>query len=141
MAAHLIRVGGKLNTVVDETYKNKPLPALNLWGEIIENMHHNEEYGITIAVVSKQHLSEKNADDEWIEGLANFLTVLGNGTKAIMVLRELDDGIIKGSMRTTRDNINLEKLACIFGGGGHKKASGFGIEGVLAKKNSAWYIQ
>jgi len=41
------------------------------------------------------------------------------------------DGKIKGSIRTHRDDIDVSKLAQALGGGGHKKAAGFEIEGRL----------
>ncbi len=48
-------------------------------------------------------------------------------------------GNIKGSMRTQRDDIDLTRLAGLFGGGGHKKASGFTIPGKL-KPEITWKI-
>ena len=46
-----------------------------------------------------------------------------------MVLKELTEGKVKGSFRTTRDDVDVSALAQLFGGGGHKKAAGFTMEG------------
>jgi nanoRNase/pAp phosphatase (c-di-AMP/oligoRNAs hydrolase) len=40
---------------------------------------------------------------------------------------------IKGSLRTSQDQINLSELAGQFGGGGHRKASGFSFPGKIEK--------
>ncbi|PJA92711.1 MAG: hypothetical protein CO133_01700, partial [Candidatus Komeilibacteria bacterium CG_4_9_14_3_um_filter_37_5] len=37
----------------------------------------------------------------------------------------------KGSLRTTKDHIDVARLAKELGGGGHQKAAGFTIEGRL----------
>lgn len=139
MAADLIKSGGNFKIILQYTFKNKSLPILKLWGEVIDTLHHNNELGITTAVITQEHFTAYEAGDEWIEGLANFLTVLEDA-KAILVLREIKPGTFKGSLRTTRDDINVERLACALGGGGHKKAAGFICTGNLAKSNNGWYI-
>jgi len=54
-----------------------------------------------------------------------------------MLLREDKIGRIKGSLRVgvTNSGVDIDstKLAAIFGGGGHKKASGFVIDGHIIK--------
>ena len=139
MASHLIRCGGNLKEILAHTYNNKSLPVLKLWGDIIEKLHHNASFGITAAVISREQFANFDGTDEWIEGLANFLTVLGEA-KAILVLREIEKGVFKGSLRTTRDDVNVEIFARALGGGGHKKAAGFAFEGTLEKKENSWYI-
>jgi phosphoesterase RecJ-like protein len=41
------------------------------------------------------------------------------------------DGKIKGSFRTTRDDIDVAAWAKTLGGGGHKKAAGFTSTGTI----------
>ncbi len=50
-----------------------------------------------------------------------------------------DRGSVKGSLRTQRDDVNLSDIAQEFGGGGHPKASGFGLPGRLEPEIS-WKI-
>ena len=52
-----------------------------------------------------------------------------------MVLRESDNNMIRGSLRTSSD-VDLTKLAGLFGGGGHKKAAGFDLPGKLVYDNN-----
>ena len=41
---------------------------------------------------------------------------------------------------TTREDIDVSKIAQAFGGGGHKKAAGFEMDGHLEFKNGEWKI-
>ena len=63
------------------------------------------------------------------------------GVKATLILQQQEDNIIKGSLRTNDDLIDVSKLAKILGGGGHRKAAGFKIKGNLVKReNGGWKI-
>jgi phosphoesterase RecJ-like protein len=53
---------------------------------------------------------------------------------------ESGDGKIKGSLRTEKNNVNLTLLASYLGGGGHKKASGFSVNGKLICEGGKWKI-
>ena len=72
--------------------------------------------------------------DEASEGLSNFLHILNEG-QIVLVLKETDNSLIKGSLRTSSD-IDLTKIAQIFGGGGHKKAAGFSLPGRMLCDNN-----
>lgn len=39
-------------------------------------------------------------------------------------LREIENGKIKGSMRS-KNSVDVNEVASVFGGGGHKRAAGF----------------
>ncbi len=52
----------------------------------------------------------------------------------MLVLREFSNGTIKGSMRSAKRDIS--KVAKLLGGGGHKKAAGFTINGHLEETES-----
>jgi len=53
--------------------------------------------------------------------------------KFAMFLRQ-DGPIIKGSLRSDIfKNVDVSKIAHIFGGGGHKLASGFSVAGKIMK--------
>jgi phosphoesterase RecJ-like protein len=41
-----------------------------------------------------------------------------------MVLKQTSEGSVKGSLRTTRDDVDVSLIAQKMGGGGHKKSSG-----------------
>jgi bifunctional oligoribonuclease and PAP phosphatase NrnA len=140
MGSALIKYGGKPQTVLDETFKNKTLPSLKLWGDIIHQIEHNKKLGVAVVVITYDQLKKFNATEEWLDGLSNFLTVLSDA-QASLVFREIEPNTFRGSFRTTRDNVDVGRLAELLGGGGHQKAAGFSLEGILAKKEDCWYIR
>ncbi|MGL5049719.1 MAG: DHH family phosphoesterase, partial [Fusobacteriaceae bacterium] len=58
-------------------------------------------------------------------------------SEVALFIREEESGSYKGSLRTKREDLDLNSIAGIFGGGGHKKASGFSssesIEKIIEK--------
>ena len=49
--------------------------------------------------------------------------------KAAVILKETEPNKWKGSFRTTKDTVDVARIAKALGGGGHKKAAGFSREG------------
>ena len=71
--------------------------------------------------------------------IAGFLSTLSE-VQAVMLLREEKEGRIKGSLRTSRPDVDISTLAQQLGGGGHPKASGFVIDGHINKTADGWEI-
>ncbi|PJC55261.1 MAG: hypothetical protein CO027_02935, partial [Candidatus Komeilibacteria bacterium CG_4_9_14_0_2_um_filter_36_13] len=120
--------------IVNSTINNINVRSLTLWGRALERLYKINKYNLVYTYITQQDLIECQASDEDGEGIANFLHILKEG-EVIMVLRETEEGIVKGSLRTT-GNTDLTKLAKTFGGGGHKKASGFSLPGRLKYDNN-----
>jgi bifunctional oligoribonuclease and PAP phosphatase NrnA len=63
------------------------------------------------------------------------------GTKFSLVLSERDKGIIKGSLRSEEyKGVDVSQIAHLFGGGGHKLASGFEVKGKIIETPTGWEI-
>lgn len=129
MAAEFSAKGASLSDVYRATVSNKNLEVMKLWGKVLSRLRQNE-FGIAHTYVLKTDLYEGGLNEEAVAGLSNYLSHLKDA-KAVFVIFERDDGQIKVSMRTFRDDIDLSKLALAVGGGGHKKASGFTVPGRL----------
>jgi phosphoesterase RecJ-like protein len=112
---------------------------MKLWGLAINNLEVNKKYNFAITVVTREDIKNSGASEEDVEGISGFLSNLGD-VNGLLLLREEDDGMIKGSFRTAKQNINVAKMAKVFGGGGHAKAAGFKIKGKLIRKNGRWRI-
>ena len=129
-ASRLIENGANFNIVKNIFIQDKSIEVLKLWGDVFYRLNKHEATDIVYTYVTRQDLLEKNLTDNEVEGIANFLNNLGEG-KACLVLKELGEGKIKGSFRTTRDDVDVSAMAQLFGGGGHKKASGFTMDGSI----------
>ncbi len=130
VASELIRTGGNLNIVTASTMKNKSIASLRLWGTVLQRLKKNEERDLAYTYITLQDLAEHGLNDTEAEGIANFLNTLGDA-KTALLLRETPNGGVKGSFRTTHDDIDVTLFAQKFGGGGHKKAAGFTSKGTL----------
>lgn len=139
-ASRLLIAGASLNQVCDSILKNKTVESLKIWGTILMRLRYNQSLGIASTFITKNDLPETIGDQDITEGIANFLNNL-SGIKALLLLQELPDDLIKGSLRTNDDSIDVSKLAFAFGGGGHKKAAGFRIKGQLKiNPDNSWEI-
>jgi nanoRNase/pAp phosphatase (c-di-AMP/oligoRNAs hydrolase) len=62
-------------------------------------------------------------------------------TKFAMLLCEYQPGKIKGSLRSEpHKGVDVSAVAKRLGGGGHKLAAGFEVEGCLVEKNNMWRV-
>ncbi|KKU49101.1 hypothetical protein A3D60_01635 [Candidatus Uhrbacteria bacterium RIFCSPHIGHO2_02_FULL_47_29] len=139
IAAECYAKGAEVRQVWRGLYRHQPLQALQLWGLILSRLERNDRWGIVATIILQEDFKRHGLSDEAIDGLANFLSSLSD-TKATMVLTEILDNQIKGSLRTTRDDIDVSKLATALGGGGHKKAAGFTVPGRLVRTEQGWRI-
>ncbi|MFC1598151.1 bifunctional oligoribonuclease/PAP phosphatase NrnA [Patescibacteria group bacterium] len=141
-ASKLLLKGVNLKTITSHTMQNRNVPDLKLWGRALERLT-STPYGLVITVITQKDLEECGVDEEALEGVSNFLNSLDEQTdaKAILVLSERKGGIVKGSLRTTHPLIDVSKIATLFGGGGHKKAAGFSLEGRITIKDGEWRIE
>jgi len=139
IASRLMDYGANLKMIQGWTMKNKTLDGLRLWGKVLSRLSKNEKYDIATAIISQNDLAGQKISDEEVEGLANFLNNL-SGAKVVLLLKEKEDGTIKGSLRTTDPDTDVSKLAQILGGGGHIKAAGFTVKGHLEEKDGEWRV-
>ena len=92
-----------------------------------------------MTVITKEDQETFGVAEEQTEGIANFLNSL-SGVNAIMVLKELPNGFVKASLRTPREDVDVARFAQFFGGGGHKKAAGFTVAGMLERQGTTWRV-
>ncbi|HBW74397.1 MAG: Phosphoesterase RecJ domain protein [Candidatus Magasanikbacteria bacterium GW2011_GWA2_45_39] len=137
--ADLLRSGANLNLIRGWTLRNHSIKSLKLWGRVFSRLTKNQKHEIAYTVITTEDQKEFGITDKDIEGIANFLNKIGEA-KIALLLKEQENGTIKGSFRTTADDTDVAALAKSLGGGGHKKAAGFTISGSLKETASGWRI-
>ena len=92
------------------------------------------------SVLTEDDLKEIGATDEDLDG---FVELLNNMPQARFALLLRQDGdTVKGSLRSEPSKkVDVSKIAKSFGGGGHKLASGFKIDGKLVREGDNWAIK
>lgn len=140
IASEMLMRGANARDIINYTYKNKTLPMLKAWGLALSRLRVNTTYGVAYTMLSHEDMQRFAIDKEDLEGLANFLNTLKDA-KIVLVLYELGDGRVKGSFRTTHEDVDVAKIAVALGGGGHAKAAGFEVEGRLVADGERWRIE
>ena len=126
MASELKRVGIDNSKIVREFFNTKTLAAIKLLGKAMYDMEYNEEKKLVYYFMSRAELDRFNGRKEDTEGIVERLIVLKEAEVSLF-LREDKVGVIKGSMRSKHD-VDVNEIASIFNGGGHRKAAGFTSE-------------
>lgn len=106
----------KLNDTIKES-------KLKLIAIAINNMEVYDEGKIRYTYIDYDTISGLGVDEEDAEGMTNYLRMV-EGTEVAVYVRQKSDGSNKVSLRSG-DIVDVSTLAIIFGGGGHKRASGY----------------
>jgi phosphoesterase RecJ-like protein len=127
-AADLVEAGASLTDIVQQSFENRPLPVLRVWGEVLSRFQVRD--GIAWASIPKQILLQFDVKEDEIKGLVNIL----RGTQGVTVsalLIESADGSVKAEFRSN-GHVNVADVAIALGGGGHRAAAGCVLAGPLA---------
>ena len=122
--------GAELRRVSKELFHTTPVNKLRLLGRILERAHKNED-GVVVSAVGKEDYQACEASSGDTGSAIDFLNAVPGSKYCILLSEDEKKGIVKGSLRTQREDINLSDVASQWGGGGHPKASGFGLPGHL----------
>jgi phosphoesterase RecJ-like protein len=129
-SSQLLRLGANWNIINRSLLQNKSIILLKLWGLVLSRLKKKDEIDLAYTYLTNQDLAQHGATDADAEGISNFLNKL-NDASISLFMKETSDGKIKGSFRTTQDTIDVALLAKKLGGGGHKKAAGFTVDGTV----------
>lgn len=139
-AMELTKLGAKLNTVIEHTIMNKSVSVLQIWGRLFSRLHFNPEFDALCTVLLQSDLTEFGNPEVDTSSISNFLNASLIDAEAILILRESEDGSVKGSMRSRGRDVAA--VAAKYGGGGHKLAAGFRVANAkLVEIKGTWVIK
>jgi len=144
IASEMLLRGASLPKIINKTAHNKSFATLKVWGRVLEKIKFNEETGLAASALSKKEIDElltpveKEANADLFGDIVSFLSYL-SGVRIALFLRE-EGELVKASLRTNEDDIDVASLAAKWGGGGHKKAAGFSAQGRLKETKTGWSI-
>jgi phosphoesterase RecJ-like protein len=126
-AASLVRDGAHPEQVSQWLYESQPLPVVRLVGEMLQTLQVHEGGRIATARLTPEMFERVGASPGDSEGLIDYPRSIA-GVDAVALIRQREDGTHKVSLRS-RGEIDVEKIARHHGGGGHRNAAGFVMEG------------
>jgi len=124
IAAHLLELGVNPTNVYRLIYDESKFTKFKLLGRALESMKLYNNNTMAVMVVTQNDLDECAALETDTDGFINFCMGVENVVVGLFFL-ELNDGF-KVSLRS-KGTYYIHKLARLFGGGGHKNASGIRI--------------
>lgn len=121
-AGFLLKSGADLaviNTAVYETYS---LEYMRFLGFALGQLELSEDGKIAWIEIKQEMLDKFNTKKDESEGLVNYAKSI-DGVEVAFVINQLPDNSYKVSFRS-KGNVDVNKIAGNFGGGGHQKAAG-----------------
>lgn len=141
ITSDLMRKGAPATRIVELAFANKKISTLKLWGRAFEKAKINLKNGMIATVVTQKDLEECEATAEDLAQVATILNTVP-GTKFSLILSEREGGKIKGSLRSEEyKGVDVSAIAHLFGGGGHKLASGFEVKGEIRETENSWVVK
>lgn len=125
-AARLMRLGAKPSVAAREIYENKPIRALRLLGRALESIRTDADGVVAWAVITQQDLQELGATDADTDSIVSVVAQV-KGPKVAILFREIKPDSIRISLRS-RDGVDVNRIARVFGGGGHAAAAGCHVD-------------
>lgn len=137
MASYLIRNGAKMQSIINNLFKNQSIDQLHLWGRVLGRVKLNEN-GNVVSKITENDFLNTNTSPNDLSGVINYLNSVPAGNMSILIAEDRK-GNIKGSVRTSQSDLDVSEVCKKFGGGGHKKAAGFTIPGKIVGEE-VWKI-
>jgi phosphoesterase RecJ-like protein len=127
--ANLMEIGVPAAQVNIRIYEEKPKAVLRLLCSALSTLTSSSCGKVSWMTVTRETLRDSGAEDEHTEGLVNYTKSI-RGVEVGMLFREVEEGCYKISFRS-KDAVDVNRLAALFGGGGHPHASGCSVQGDL----------
>ncbi len=127
MAAMLTEANADINVCAQELFHHNSLAALRLKGVMFEKMYLLFDARVVVHLVTREMMAMSGGREVDCEAALEESMGLPHVELALM-LRENRNGTIKGSLRSIGE-LDVERIAKNFGGGGHRHAAGLDIEG------------
>lgn len=127
IAADLMRKNIRANEIIDKTYYEKTYAQNRILGLALLESNLALDGKCIVSAVSKETMNTYGVIPKDLEGIVSQLRVT-QGIEVAIFLYEIGQDEYKISLRASGD-VDVSKVAEYFGGGGHKKAAGFTLQG------------
>lgn len=130
IAGKLIKLGFDFTEIIDRLFFNKSLIGLKAQSKAIENIQLFSNNKIIVTYLTRNEIQALNATKKHTECIVQMLNEVENIECSVFIY-ETDLNELKISLRS-KGLVDVCNIARKYGGGGHKKASGFSFEGHLS---------
>ncbi len=147
VSPHTLRVAGFLLTkgvTVREITRHtdfsvRSLEETRAWGEALLRTRLDPESKFAYSFFAASDFLRYGISKDYLDGFSSLLSAIPEARAAAFLTEHVEEpGVVRGSLRSEHHaNTDVSEIAKLFGGGGHKRASGFriqsSIDGVLER--------
>ena len=127
IAGHLMTIGEDSSRWIDEVFYERTYKQAKLLGQALLNSECVFDGRCIYTIVDRSMFERFSAGSDDLEGVVEQLR-LTKGVEVAILISETAEGTSKFSFRSKR-YVDVNKVASIFGGGGHVRAAGCTIKG------------
>jgi phosphoesterase RecJ-like protein len=130
MAAGLIEAGVGVNEIYRRLYEHAPIEKLKLLARALEGVTLRDGGRLAVTYISTEDYAVSGASEALTEGIIDHLRTIDGAVVAAVVRDQPETGRAarKVSMRSTDGKVDVSAIARQHGGGGHRRAAGFGTD-------------
>lgn len=127
-AADLVRLGADLGKIGHRVYDSHPMSRFRLLRHVYRECRLTHDDRIAYFWLRRGDYGRFGAEREESEGLIDHIRSIEPVIVAC-VFEEMEDGVVRLSLRSKSDRVDVNAVAQQFGGGGHKAAAGARVQG------------
>lgn len=131
IASHLLAAGIKVEELSERIYLSKSKTALPLMAWVLSRMTLHYDNRLAVMKLPEAVFKELNAVPDDVEEIVNLGLQMESVVASVLLKERTNPHVVKVSLRS-KGNYDINQVARLFGGGGHRNASGCAINQDLA---------
>ena len=128
VASHLVERGADLGRISQEVYQSYPLARVQLLRHVYNKFRLTHDSRTGYFWLKKRDYTRTGAQRDDSEGLIDHVRAI-QGVVVACVFEEMEPELTRISLRSKSEQVDVNKIAGQFGGGGHSAAAGARIAG------------
>ena len=133
--ARLVAAGARPAEIAEALWEQNPARVVHLMAAVLSTLELLAGGHLAIITCDRAMLDAAGAHPEDTENLVNIPRAI-EGVRVAVFLKALKDGPVRASLRS-RAGLDVQAVARMFGGGGHRNAAGCTIPGTLPEARRA----
>lgn len=126
LSAQLQRLGASPSVISEQVFENRSYASVKLLGRALDALQTTPDGQVAWTRVTTQDFSDLDGTDADTEGIVSLVRAV-RGAQIGILFREVPGKKVRISLRA-RDGADVNKIANVFGGGGHKLAAGCSLD-------------
>lgn len=136
IASRLLAAGLKVEELSERIYLSRSATSLKLLAWVLSNMKLKFDNRVAVLTLPERIFKELEAHPDDVEEVVNYGLQIETVVASFLMKERTNPPVIKVSFRS-KGQYDINQVARLFGGGGHRNASGCSIELPLAQAEEA----